>query len=286
MSLPSLQLDAFFEVAQTGSFSAAAKNLNVTQSALSQRILNLEDDLGTTLLIREPGGARVTETGDELLRFCRIKRNLEEELNMKLQKKSQDGLSGTIRIGGYSTVMRSVVMRCLDSLIQTNPNMHLELMVREMRELHSLLRRGEVDFVILDHKLENSGFESHVLGEERHVLIEPKRKNNRKNMFLDHDSEDLTTMRFLKKHPQIGKEKIDRSFLDEIYGIIDGVVHGWGSAVVPLHLVDTAKVTIRKSFSPLVTSVVLHHYTQPYYTKLHEAVVKSLVNNAPQFLNQ
>ncbi|MCO4756243.1 MAG: LysR family transcriptional regulator, partial [Bacteriovoracaceae bacterium] len=46
MSLSSLYLDAFYAVVQNGSFTNASKALAITQSALSQRVLNLENELG------------------------------------------------------------------------------------------------------------------------------------------------------------------------------------------------------------------------------------------------
>ena len=51
------------EVAERGSFSAAADELNFTQSAVSQQIAALEKETGTTLLQRGAGGVRLTDAG-------------------------------------------------------------------------------------------------------------------------------------------------------------------------------------------------------------------------------
>ena len=67
MSLPSLQLDAFMAVALHLNFTKAAISLNVTQSALSQRINHLEQKLGL-LFIRNTKNVRVNHTlGNQLL---------------------------------------------------------------------------------------------------------------------------------------------------------------------------------------------------------------------------
>jgi DNA-binding transcriptional LysR family regulator len=63
-------LRTFVEVAETGSFSAAAERLNFTQSAVSQQIAALESDLGTSLLTRRP--VRLTEAGERLRRHAKI----------------------------------------------------------------------------------------------------------------------------------------------------------------------------------------------------------------------
>ena len=64
MSLPSNYLDAFQEIAKSGGFSQATKVLNISQSALSQRIKNLEEEIGLTLFVRTPTGVLLTEQGD------------------------------------------------------------------------------------------------------------------------------------------------------------------------------------------------------------------------------
>jgi DNA-binding transcriptional LysR family regulator len=73
MGLQTSHLEAFSEVAKLRSFSKAAKVLHVTQSALSQRVMNLESEIGHALFIRDPAGIRLTDEGQELLRYCRSK---------------------------------------------------------------------------------------------------------------------------------------------------------------------------------------------------------------------
>ncbi|GIF11858.1 LysR family transcriptional regulator [Actinoplanes teichomyceticus] len=63
-------LRTFVEVAETGSFSAAAERLRYTQSAVSQQIAALEADLGTALLTRRP--VALTAAGERLLRHARL----------------------------------------------------------------------------------------------------------------------------------------------------------------------------------------------------------------------
>src|SRR4051812_10051047 len=101
--LSSLHLDAFYHVARQGTFSKASKILGITQSALSQRIQNLEQELGTALFVRESSGVRLTDVGQELVRYCKSRESLEEEFLGRLRNPAQ-GLSGVIRIAGYSTI--------------------------------------------------------------------------------------------------------------------------------------------------------------------------------------
>jgi len=62
------ELRAFIAVAEEGSFSAAARRLHLSQSALSQTIQALERQLGTQLLLRSSTGVTATDPGALLLR--------------------------------------------------------------------------------------------------------------------------------------------------------------------------------------------------------------------------
>ena len=69
------QARTFLEIAETGSFIAAAGRLNVTQTAVSARIRALEDQLGRRLFVRNKSGARLTPAGGVFCgtraRWCR-----------------------------------------------------------------------------------------------------------------------------------------------------------------------------------------------------------------------
>src|SRR5678816_3217075 len=138
MPLPAHQLEAFHAVAEAGGFSRAAKRLGVTQPALSQRIHQLEGELKRRLFIRSPTGVTVTDAGARLLRFCEVTRALESEVrgDLAVEELASGGrspeLSGMIRIGAFSSVGRSCVLRALAPLVHRNPRMTIELAVREM----------------------------------------------------------------------------------------------------------------------------------------------------------
>lgn len=285
MSLPSLNLDAFLAVAQTQGFSAGASLLNITQSALSQRIKNLEEHLGLTLFIRTPSGANLTEQGERLLRYCQTRDSLESELVHELNGIKTSEISGTIRLASYSSVLRSVIVPALQPLLEKHPQVLCDFICADMNELPGLLQRNEVNFIVMDCKLDKSNLEAIKLGQEKYVLIEGRNKNSgRDDIFLDNDSADRATENFLKAQ---GKKftKFRRSYFDDCYGIIDGVALGLGKAVMPEHLVaDHSQIKISKDFKPYKVDVILHYYHQPFYSKLHQAVVETLSKASSAFL--
>lgn len=284
MSLPSSYLDAFLAVAQTEGFSSGAKRLNITQSALSQRIKNLEEELGLTLFIRTPTGATLTEQGERLLRYCQTRDSLETELTHDLNVAKTFEVSGTVRIASYSSVLRSVIIPALKPFLQKHPDVLCEFICSSMDELPGMLQRAEVDFIIMDYPLDRANLESVVLGQENYVLIEGLKSFGRDNIFLDNDSSDRATENFFKA--QGGKvPKYQRSYFDDCYGIIDGVSLGMGKAVMSEHLVSgNRSVKIVKGHKPYKVNVVLHYYHQPFYSKLHQSVIEQLRTNCSSYL--
>ncbi|MBK8201493.1 MAG: hypothetical protein IPK68_03935 [Bdellovibrionales bacterium] len=116
------------------------------------------------------------------------------------------------------------------------------------------------------------------------MAIESKKGSERNDIFLDNDSEDLATEVFFKD--QGGKAlKYRRSYFDDSYGIIDGVALGLGRAVMPAHLISSnTDIKVIKGYKPYTVDVVLHYYQQPFYSKLHQAVIDSLTNHAGKYL--
>src|ERR1700757_2852658 len=116
MKLNSAQLEAFFAAAKFLNFTKAAAHLHVTQSALSQRIAKLEEEVEATLFVRDRTSVRLTEDGHRVLRFCQLNETAEADLLAHL-KGSAASLSGTLRIAGFSSVDRSLVLPALSALM-------------------------------------------------------------------------------------------------------------------------------------------------------------------------
>jgi len=280
--LPSNQLEAFFSVAQTKSFTKAAQQLHMTQSALSQRILNLEEALGTTLFIRDRSGIRLTEVAQKLIRYCQAKNDLESDFLSSIQSTEQ--ISGIIRIGAFSSVMRSVVVPALAPLLKEHEGLQVLLVTKEVSELLPTLKSGEVDFIVSLEKSERNEFESIYLGCERNVLVEAKNYQG-PEIYLDHDSDDETTISYLKK-AGLKSAKIRRRYLDDVYGLIDGVQFGLGRAVLPRHLIAKEKdLKILNQKIVLSYDIYLTHFRQPYYSTLHRRVVNDVVESSKKLLD-
>lgn len=277
-------LRAFYEVYKWNSFTKAAKAIHLTQSALSHRIRNLEQELEVTLFDREPTGIRLTDAGTKLLRYCQTQIQIEEELLRDLNQVEEGEFSGTLRIGSVSSLAWSILTPSIGRIIRENPGIHLDIIAREVSELPVLFKRGRIDLLMTNEQLNEPSLEEHFLGTETYVLIEPKVKTSRKDIYLDHQEEDKFTFNFLT-HEKRKIDAINRSFMDDNHGLIAGVKEGFGKAFVPLHNLKNEKnVVIKKKSKGQKHPVYLYYKKQPFYTKLHQAIVSEICSCAPRLL--
>ena len=122
------QLVAFIAVARERSFTAAAAKLNVSQSALSHTIRELEERLGVRLLTRTTRSVSPTEAGERLLR--NIGPRLDEiEGELTAVREFRDKPSGTIRITATEFAIDAVLLPKLAPVLKEYPDIKVEMIV-------------------------------------------------------------------------------------------------------------------------------------------------------------
>jgi len=288
MKLNTDRLNAFYQVALDKNFSTAAENLCITQSALSQRVLKLEQEVKAKLFIRATEGIALTDSGSLLFDYVRDLQQRESEVVNALTGKSK-GASGIIRVAAFSSVLRSVVMPALSPLIRGAAGGHVEVFSRELRDLPYMLKSGEADFIIHDSPKLSGNLVAVQLGEENLVHVRSKLGLNEEakgqTCFLDHDVDDMTTYHFFSSQNQDDIE-IQRSFYDDIYGILDGVRLGFGEAIVSQHLISNDReIEIVEHANPVTSPVILYYQKSRYLSSLQQEVISTLEQNAGRFLN-
>lgn len=269
-------LEAFAAIAAEASFTRGAKRIGVTQSAMSQRIRKLEELLSVTLFVRKKDHVRVTSEGLKLLEYARVREGLEQEMLQGLvpEAKPSGPHVGVLRVAGFSTVTRSILVPSLTSLLQQSPSIVVHAFSRELRDLPALFRSGEADLVLTDQPMHERGVENRPLGDEQNVLVLGSRKPVHR--ILDHDPDDTISDRFARLN-KLDWSTTPRSYLDDIYGVLDGVALGWGNAVVSAHLVESrSKLRIQADYKSLRTPVFLHVRTQRFRTRLEAATIESI----------
>ena len=286
MKLPSIQLEAFSEVCRLKNFTKAAKSLGMTQSALSQRILKLEEVLETTLIIRERSGLQLTHAGQTLLQFCLANESLETEFLSRMITENSSELVGSVRVAGFSSIMASVVIPLFAGLCLEHPKLKFVFLSRELDDLPGMLKRGEVDFILMDVVVERADWVSKLIGYEENVLVE-KKSYRGPNVFLENDENELTTRQYFALKDHSRKELYSSHYVDDIYGILAGLQNGMARAILPKHLIRREPyLRILRPEVVLKVPVVLHYVEQAHYSGLHRSVVKILEENFGKLIGE
>ena len=134
----------FKEVAETGNISAAAKNLYISQSAVSQSIKQLETALQARLFARSPRGVTLTGEGQMLYQYVRSALGLIATGEDKLSQ-AQQLLLGTLVIGASDTVTSWFLTPYLDEFHRQHPGIRLKIVSGRSAKVLSLLKSGAVD---------------------------------------------------------------------------------------------------------------------------------------------
>jgi DNA-binding transcriptional LysR family regulator len=274
MSLSQDQLEAFAAVAQSGSFTRAARALHLSQPALSRRVAALEEQLEAPLLSRGRAGAALTEAGRRVLEFVDAQRALEEELLGDLEP-GPASYRGVVRIAGLSSLVPPVVLPALAPFLRAHPGVQIEVRREVDRRITEALAAGRLDFGIAQDPAAMPGIVDIELGVEEFVMVESRDHAGRRDVFLDVDPGDNTTEQFLASQPPSRRPRARwrRSFMHDEPGILLGVELGLGRAIKPRHTVPAgAAVHIDASFDAMIRPVRLLFRRQRYYGRLHQAV--------------
>lgn len=138
----------FYYVAKTGSFTAAAERLNISQPAVSQAVKLLERELGGIFFLRTQKGVRLTPEGDML--FSYISAGYETILlGEESLRKTLDLENGEIRIGASDMTLQFYLLPFLEEFHKRYPGIKVSVTNGPTPETLSYLYEGKIDFGIV-----------------------------------------------------------------------------------------------------------------------------------------
>ncbi len=147
------KLEIFAIVVQTGSFSAAADRLLLTQPAISQHIQDLEASLGARLFERGRRGVSLTPAGETLHTYTRqILRLLAEAENAVTDV--QQLASGQVKVAATPGVSVYRLPDCTQNFRQQYPNLSVTVETGTTPQIIAGLRRGQLDIGLIEGELE------------------------------------------------------------------------------------------------------------------------------------
>lgn len=145
----------FYVIAKSGSISAAAETLFISQPAITFQIKKLEDQLGISLFTRTKHGVILTDDGKVL--FDYVKNGIESITNGENALSNLKNLeSGIIRIGASTTVCRHVVMPYLEIFHELYPKIDIQIVNNLTSNLLKDLRNGNLDILFLNMPMDEN----------------------------------------------------------------------------------------------------------------------------------
>lgn len=163
----------FYYVAVSGSVTQAAKELSISQPAVSQSLKNLEESLGIPLFIRTARGVSLTQEGEVL--FGYISRGYETmELGEKRLRQMLNMESGEIHIGASDMTLRFYLLPFLEKFHQICPGIRIVVSNAPTPETLESLRHGKIDFGVVSTPFQEEGLNCRKVREIEDIFVAAK----------------------------------------------------------------------------------------------------------------
>jgi DNA-binding transcriptional LysR family regulator len=140
-------IETFLWVVKLGSFRGAAQRLNTTQPAISQRIAQLEREMGVKLLNRDHRVASPTPSGRQLMVYAEKLMGLRSEMMAEVSDRS--AMRGVLRLGVAETIVHTWLSRLIKSVNTAYPNLSLEIEVDITPNLTARLLAQEIELAFM-----------------------------------------------------------------------------------------------------------------------------------------
>lgn len=168
MRLSIESLRAFREVVRTGNVTVAARELHLTQSAVSWKLRRLEEHVGRRLLSRDGRGLEATADGRALL--AHAERVLDAH-DAAVAHFSAPPLRGRLAFGATESVSAEGLTPLLDRLTRTHPGLEISVRIDQSRLLEEALDNGELDLAALKVPREDRRPDDRVLWQDELIWV-------------------------------------------------------------------------------------------------------------------
>jgi DNA-binding transcriptional LysR family regulator len=159
MAVTHTQLTAFLAVVRHGSVTAAAQELYVTQPSVSAAVSALEHEMGVQLTERAGRNVRPTAAGREYARYAEHIVGLLKE-GAEVAGQVASGTEQELRLGAVLTAGEHLMPTLIQGFREHRPDLHLDLIVANRREVFRLLAAHDVDLVVSGRAPDEGDFDA------------------------------------------------------------------------------------------------------------------------------
>jgi DNA-binding transcriptional LysR family regulator len=240
-------IETFLWVVTLGSFRGASQRLNTTQPAISQRIAQLEREMGVKLLNRDHRVASPTPSGRRLMVYAEKLIALRAEMMAEVSDRS--AMRGVLRLGVAETIVHTWLPRLIESVNSAYPNLSLEIEVDITPNLNARLIAQEIELAFLLGPLSVSSVRNRALCDYPVGLLASPSLGLGQNPLTVHELAKFPIITFPRKTQpyEIVRSLFNRPDLPPIRlhasaslaTVIHMAIEGLGIAVIPTAIVET-----------------------------------------------
>ncbi|MFW5887188.1 MAG: LysR family transcriptional regulator [Bacteriovoracia bacterium] len=270
MALETSLLQTLVAVGNAASFSKAAEDLHVTQSAISQSIKNLESKVGVKLVQRSGKRIHLTQEGQKLY-------DMAQDVLMKIEeavieiKENKASMSGKIRIGTFMGVGKSWLAATLMDFANENSSIRMDITLDNQANLIQLFEDFKLDCLVIPDAILPATGEHDVINNETAVLVYPKEsdfgidneiamdKIVKLPLILFQENDPLFRKWLKTRYGESPRRKLTGRFVINSHGqMLQAVSQGLGIAVVPNHVLQRSynkdQVNVLDAKDPTITN--------------------------------
>jgi LysR family transcriptional regulator, low CO2-responsive transcriptional regulator len=209
------QIRAFHKVASTGSFTRAARELFITQPAVSQEIKALEASLGIKLFDRSGKNVRMTAEGEVLLSYALRLFALHEEME-SLFGRSKNLQHGQIKLGSTALMGTYFLPKIIGRFNRRYPGIEIDLQMGNSDQVMHLVLEGLVDLGFSGMTTNHTRLESILIHQEKLIMVaSPRHPLSARKISLD----DISDTPFIWREKGTQTRKlIEKWFLRQLRG--------------------------------------------------------------------
>ena len=170
------QIEYFCAVVESGNFYLAAEKCNISQSAISQQIKKLEDELGVLLLDRHNRTFTLTAAGEHFYRKSVVITGDIEQL-VRETRRIGDNSNAVLRLGYYKGYSGDELTQAITEFSKKYPTVDIEIFSGSHEQMYNALENGTVDLALSDQRRAFSGAYNNIVLSESKTYIEISSSN-------------------------------------------------------------------------------------------------------------
>lgn len=286
MKLISPQLEAFWLIQQTGSVHEASRKLGLSQTAVTQRLKSLEEQLKVSLFMRSRQGMKITNDGEALKRYCENVMALEGETLAQIGN-SNVQTAVTIGFTGPSSLLRFRLLPGIVPILTQYPFITPRLQFTETRDWIDRLRSGSAHLALLPTQYLIPDLASKRLKPEQFVLLGPKSWSHRSirdiiqnEKRIQFGCEDLFLEQYLNKYDLKERFNSDPMIANNNEAIAELVQNELGYALISKEMaqkfLERCRVCLLNQGRTIEQEIALAWYPRPQHSDYWKAIIKAI----------